>query len=342
MRQLGRSQPARRALRGRNETLRKPILSESVAVPGDFKVVGCDPVRCPGLSELPPPAPGKTGWPWTEAGPHLPDNLAHGSSWPKVSIVTPSYDQAQFIEETIRSVLLQGYPDLEYIIMDGGSTDGSVEIIRRYEPWLSHLHIGPDGGQAAAIAEGLRRATGEILAWLNSDDRYRPGALARVASFFTAHRRLAFGNGDVNQIDADGDLVQRIWAIRPTRFLTANLGVRCWPQQGCFWRRWAYEQVGGIDEDLQFCMDRDLFIRLAGMGPSSRIPGPPLADFRMHGQAKSSTMLDIAERESQTLMAKYGNPRVRSKTRLLRLLWRFWCQPTVMRRRLNQRYGWEW
>jgi glycosyltransferase involved in cell wall biosynthesis len=298
-------------------------------------------MRCPTVSELLPPIPGKTGWPWTEGSPPLPECTPSGSPWPRISIVTPSYNQGPFIEETIRSVLLQGYPHLEYIIMDGGSTDGSVEIIRRYEPWLSHLHIGPDGGQAAALVVGFGMATGDILAWLNSDDRYRPGALARVAGFFTQRRKLAFGSGDVNHIDSDGHLVQRIWAIRPTRFLTANLGVHCWPQQGCFYSRWAYEKVGGIEEGLQFCMDRDLFIRLAGIGPSRRIPGPPLADFRIHGEAKSSTIPHIAEEENDVLIAKYGHPRVRSNTWLLRLLWRFWCRPTVIRRRLNQRFGWE-
>ena len=87
-------------------------------------------------------------------------------------MVTPSYNQGTFIEETIRSVLRQGYPNLEYMVIDGGSTDGSVEIIYKYEPWPSYLHIGPDGGQAAAIAGGFRRATGEILAWLNADGRF--------------------------------------------------------------------------------------------------------------------------------------------------------------------------
>jgi glycosyltransferase involved in cell wall biosynthesis len=298
-------------------------------------------MRCPTVSELPPPNPGKTGWPWTGESPQLLEHTPSGPPWPRISIVTPSYNQAQFIEETIRSVLLQGYSDLEYIIMDGGSTDGSVEIIRKYEPWLSYLHIGPDGGQAPALVEGFSKATGDILAWLNSDDRYRPGALARVAGFFTKRRKLAFGSGDVHHIDSDGHLVKRIWAVRPTRFLTANLGVHCWPQQGCFYSRWAYDKVGGIDEGLQFCMDRDLFIRLAGIGPSRRIPGPSLADFRIHDEAKSSTIPDIAAEESDALIAKYGNPRVRSNTRLLWLLWRFWCRPTVIRRGLNQRYGWE-
>jgi GT2 family glycosyltransferase len=267
--------------------------------------------------------------------------MPSGVPWPRITIVTPSYNQAEFIEETIRSVLLQGYPDLEYIIMDGGSTDGSVDIINRYEPWLSDVRIGPDGGQAAGIGEGLRRATGEILAWLNSDDRYRPGAFQRVASFFANHPKVVFGNGDVNYIDADGHFVERIWATRPTHFVTANLGIHCWPQQGCFWRRWAYEQAGGIDTSLQFCMDRDLFLRLARIGPSRRIPGPPLADFRIHGQAKSSTILDIAKQESEALITKYGNPRIRSKERLLRILWWFWYQSVFVRRQLSRHFGWE-
>ncbi len=263
-------------------------------------------MRCPTLSELPTAPPGKTDWPWTEEGRQLPETMPDGSAWPAISIVTPSYNQAQFVEETIRSVLLQGYPDLEYIVMDGGSTDGSVDIIRKYTPWMAHVHIGPDGGQAAAIGQGFEQATGHILAWLNSDDRYRPAALERVASFFASRPAVVFGNADVNHIDPDGHVVERIWAIRPTRFLTANLGVHCWPQQGCFWRRWAYEEAGGMDSSLQFCMDRDLFIRLAATGPSRRIPGSPLAGFRMHESAKSSTIANIASLESEASTSTAG------------------------------------
>jgi len=298
-------------------------------------------MRFPNLSEFPPRPPGKTGWPWAEESPQLSDTMPDGSPWPRVSIVTPSYNQGQFIEETIRSVLLQGYPNLEYIIIDGGSTDGSVDIIRKYERGLAYWVSEPDRGQSHAINKGCQRATGEIMAWLNSDDRYWPGALARAARFFVSHPSIVFANGDVDYIDVDGRFVRRIHAIRPNWFLTANLGAHGWPQQGCFWRRRAYEQVGGIDSSLRFCMDRDLFIRLTRLGPSARIPEPPLADFRIHDQTKSSTILDVHAEESAALIEKYGNSRMRSMEWLVRLMWRIWLNTDRLRARLDRAFGGE-
>lgn len=288
-------------------------------------------MNSPPLSNLPVPSPSKIGWPWTQERPHLPEKMPTGLPWPRISIVTPSYNQAEFLEETIRSVLLQGYPNLEYIIMDGGSTDGSVEIIRRYEPWLSYVHIGPDGGQAAAIAEGFRHATGDILAWLNSDDRYLPRAFGRVAQFFVKRRGVGFGSGDVNLVDVDGNLIRRIYAVHPSFRLTVNLGQHRWPQQGCFWRRSAYEQAGGMDSSLTFCMDFDLFLRLSRDNTSRRIPGPPLADFRQHDQAKSSTIKHIQRAERVEIMREYGNPKLARHRRLLSYLWLLWTGPAYLR-----------
>jgi Glycosyl transferase family 2 len=299
-------------------------------------------MRCPRLHELPPQPSRRTGWPWTEESSPLPATMPKGSSWPRISIVTPSYNQGQFIEETIRSVLLQGYPDLEYIVMDGGSTDESVAIIHRYEPWLSHIHIGPDSGQAAALAEGFRHATGEILAWINSDDRYLPGAFARAARFFHRHPRTALGNGDVNIVDIQGSPISRIYAVRPHRFLTSNLGIHSWPQPGCFWPRWAYQQAGGVDASLRFCMDRDLFIRLLGAGHGCRIPGSPLADFRMHDTSKTSTIRQVGREESSLLLERYGSPMRVKAARLLWWGWRVWQWPGALRRRLNRRFGLEY
>src|SRR5262245_21335405 len=138
-------------------------------------------MQCPRLDQLPPPPAGRSGWPWTEATPRLPATLPDGAAWPRITIVTPSYNQAPFLEETIRSVLLQGYPNLEYIIIDGGSSDGSVELMRRYEPWLAYWVSEPDGGQSEAINKGWCSATGTVTTWLSSDDIYTPGALKAVA-----------------------------------------------------------------------------------------------------------------------------------------------------------------
>ena len=299
-------------------------------------------MRCPTLDQL-PPAPGKTGWPWTEESPQLPDTLPGGQPWPRISIVTPSYSQGQFIEETLRSVLLQGYPDLEYIVMDGGSADGSIGILRRYELFLSHLHIGPDSGQGSAIAAGFRRATGEVLAWLNSDDYYLPGTLARIGRLFAARPDLVFANGDVYFVDGKSRVISRIYAIRPRPIVTASFSYHSWPQQGCFWRWSAYEVVGGIDDSLHFCMDRDLFIRLTRFGPFCRVSGPPLAAFRVHGTAKSSTSrdLEVGERESDQLINRYGNPQLRRFPIALLFLWWPWVISAYLRRLFYELFGWE-
>src|SRR5579862_8034570 len=132
------------------------------------------------LASLPPPPPGRTGWPWTvETSPPVAAN-----AWPRITIVTPSYQQAAYVEETLRSVLLQNYPALEYIVIDGGSSDGSANLIERYASRLAYWHSQRDHGQADAINQGFDRATGEIVGWLNSDDFLLPGALFAVAQAF--------------------------------------------------------------------------------------------------------------------------------------------------------------
>jgi len=225
-------------------------------------------MRCPTLSELPPPPPGKTGWPWTEETPQLPDTMPHPSTgsgqvvpWPRVSIVTPSYNQAQFIEETIRSVLLQGYPNLEHIIIDGDSTDGSVEIIRKYEPWLTYWVSEPDRGQAEAINKGWERSAGHILAWLNSDDVYRPGALGRVAEAFQClDVVVAVGACAITDIDRNVVGCKLSRHLDPKHFLCGAENVP--GQPAVFLARRVIEEVGGLDESLHYVLDWEYWLRI--------------------------------------------------------------------------------
>jgi glycosyltransferase involved in cell wall biosynthesis len=214
--------------------------------------------------------------------------MPRGSGWPRVSIVTPSYNQEQFIEETMRSVLLQNYPNLEYIIIDGGSTDGSVDIIRKYEPWLTYWVSEPDDGQADAIKRGFERASGDILAWLNSDDTYEPGAIEAVVEHFRANpgARLVYGEGWY--MDSSGN------RLRPCRFVRStfpdNYIYNKDPilQQAAFWRRELWQDVGPLNASLNWVFDWDWFIRAHRTKRFHYLPGF-LASYRVHPDAKTRT-----------------------------------------------------
>jgi len=251
-------------------------------------------MRCPTLSELPPPPAGKTGWPWTEESPQLPDTMPDGRPWPRVSIVTPSYNQAQFIEEAIRSVLLQGYPDLEYIIIDGGSIDGSVDIICKYGPWLAYWVSEPDRGQADAINKGWQRATGQYVTWLNSDDFLLPLSLKQAVSALTNDDAFALVYGDVLVVDAySKPYAEPYHRVRGQPFNLEDMILR-WrnpvPQQGFLMRRSLLDQVGYLDEHFHFTMDFEYWVRIALTGGRGRYIPHVLAAFRSHRAAKSSSI----------------------------------------------------
>ncbi len=243
-------------------------------------------MRCPTLRELPPPPPGKTGWPWTEESPQLPDTMPDGRPWPRISIVTPNYNYGQFLEETIRSVLLQGYPDLEYIIIDGGSTDNSVEIIKKYEPWLAYWVSEPDRGQSDAINKGLQRATGEIAAWLNSDDTYLPGTLAVVANALVSNPQWVMVYGDCEKIDAESRIIGRLDA-RPFDFLLL-IKKDFIKQPAAFWRRYIHDTIGFLDTQLHYAMDYDFWLRIA-LKYENKVSYLPytLAQYRFHDMSKT-------------------------------------------------------
>lgn len=243
-------------------------------------------MRCPTLEGLPPPPHDKAGWPWTEGSPQLPGRMSEGHPWPRVSIVTPSYNQDRFIEETIRSVLLQGYPDLEYIVIDGGSTDRSVDIIRKYSPWLAHWISEPDRGQTHAINKGLSLVRGDIVAWLNADDTYALGAIAHIAPVMRANGRTAFVYGDCRQIDETSRPlgVYRAACDGLESFL---LFKACVPQPTVFFRRFLLDEVGYLDESLQYAMDFEFYMRVVTRHDLHSI-ARVLANYRIHGASKTS------------------------------------------------------
>ena len=230
---------------------------------------------------------------------------------PKITIVTPSYNQGEFIEATIRSILDQNYPNLEYIIMDGGSTDESVEIIKKYETSLSYWESHPDKGQADAIYRGFERATGEILGWVNSDDLLLPGALVKVGNWFAMHPHEEWVVGGSTTIDQGGEILRDRFGFPQCRFgahVTFHklLFYGCpFVQPASFWRRSAFFEVGGFEKSFHFCFDYDLFFRLSRRHPSGCIK-KMLAAFRVHKASKGGTLRDVQNVENKLLWEKYG------------------------------------
>ncbi len=204
---------------------------------------------------------------------------------PLVTVVTPSFNQAPYLEATIQSVLAQTYPQVEYIVMDGGSTDGSLAIIQKYADRLAFWASAPDRGQTDAINQGFARANGQILAWLNSDDTYLPNAVAEAVAFLEAHPEVGLVYGDTNFIDASGQVIGRFNA-RQTSYARLRRGGVYIPQQSAFWRADLWRQVGPLDPSFYFAMDYDLWVRLARV--SEIYYHPRLwANFRLHGGAKT-------------------------------------------------------
>jgi glycosyltransferase involved in cell wall biosynthesis len=244
-------------------------------------------MRCPTLADLPPAAPGRAGWPWRETTPDPPEAAPAQRPWPRISVVTPSLNQGRFLEGCIRSVLLQAYPDLEYIVLDGGSTDGSAAVIRKYDSWLAHWSSQPDDGQAAAVNAGWRRATGEIIGWLNSDDLYCPGALLRVAQEFAADEEAVAVVGGGFLIDGNGRIGSRKAAQR-LDLRRALMGYH-FDQPTVFLRRRVFHEVGGLDTRLDLAMDWEYWTRLLLHNPASafRYTEAALAMWRYWPGAKS-------------------------------------------------------
>jgi glycosyltransferase involved in cell wall biosynthesis len=209
------------------------------------------------LQQLPTPPEGRTGWPWTIETVHLPAGFGE-RAWPKISIVTPSFNQGQFIEETIRSVILQNYPNLEFIIADGGSTDETVSIIKKYTPWISSWSSAPDGGQVRALNKALQRTSGVILNWLNSDDLLLPGALFAVAELFLLRKDVDLVSGARLQRSAATG-TEEIWMPWPKQWPMIALGFPLVPQETTFFSRRLWDAFGAFDPTLDYAFDGAFF-----------------------------------------------------------------------------------
>ena len=204
------------------------------------------------VAELPPPPVGRSGWPWTEGTPiGTSGGILRQDEWPKITVVTISFDQAEFLEETIRSVLLQNYPNLEYIIVDGGSVDDSIKIIRRYEDHIDSWVSETDKGQSHALNKGFARATGNIHAFLNGDDIYEPGALWACAREFEKGHKWIFGQVRYYRADVGYWQVPQLPGRRFTDwFVTCPIS-----QPGCFWAAELAHAAGPFREELSSFLD---------------------------------------------------------------------------------------
>lgn len=237
------------------------------------------------------------------------------SNLPKISVITPSYNQAEFLERTLRSVLDQNYPNLELIVIDGGSTDGSVDIILRYQDRLAYWVSEPDRGQTDAINKGLQRATGEWVAWQNSDDVYYPRVFDDLARAVRSHPEVDLVTGNINLIDQFDRVLRDVHYVNPSHGALLAEGMVL-TNQAAFWRRRVHEDIGWLDESLHCSFDYEWFLRLTKKYRGihvNRIWG----GYRLHDATKTSTLNQKFVEENSKILQ--GRVFPRGKKRLYQL-----------------------
>jgi len=240
-------------------------------------------------------------------------------SWPRISIITPSFNQAAFLERTILSVLDQGYPNLEYIVIDGGSTDGSVDIIKRYQERLAYWASEPDRGQVHAINKGLRMATGEWVAWQNSDDIYYPGAFESFARKAVRSPYVDLIIGNMNLIDKDDKVLRDIKYVRPNYHALLAEGMVL-VNQAAFWRQCVHDNIGYLNETLDCLFDYEWFLRLMHGRRASHVK-ETWGALRLHDNTKTSKRQKVFEAETQRVLhGRLVSPLVKRLYQLRRLL----------------------
>ena len=237
---------------------------------------------------------------------------------PLVSIVTPSFNQAQYLEKTIQSVLEQDYPNLEYLVVDGGSTDGSLDVIKKYADRLAWWVSEPDCGQTEAINKGFQHANGKIYAWLNSDDTYQPGAIREAVEFLQRNPQVVLVYGDAHYIDENGTVIGDFPAAQ-TDLRRLRRGYVHIPQQASFFTAAGWEAVAPLDQSFYFAMDYDLWVRLAQVGPIIYYPRL-WANFRLHQDAKTIAADERCWPEMLRVHYRDGGSRDAP------IVWKFWLR----------------
>ena len=251
-------------------------------------------MKCPRLNELPEPPAGRTGWPWTDEADNA-EWLSRRSEWPRVSIVMPSFNQKDYVEESLRSVLLQGYPDLEFFVYDAKSKDGSAEIIRKYALWVAYWVSEKDKGQSDAINKGLRRSTGKYFNWQNTDDVLAQCSLFKAVNALLEHPEAGYVHGYRHAIYANGKMhsTSEYSYGPPSRFVpdvgTSIANLKTGMQPGCLMDKQLVDKVGGVDENLHFVMDIDTLLKLSVIRPPLYLH-EKLVNYRCHVGTKSNNV----------------------------------------------------
>ncbi len=255
--------------------------------------------------------------------------MSDGSGWPRISVVTPNFNYERYLETTLRSVLLQGYPNVEYLVQDDGSTDGSAVLIRRYEAHLAHWSTEANAGQVPAINRGMRRSTGSILCYINSDDYFLPGAFRAAAEYLHAHPEVDMVNGRCRFVDQDEKEIGRHFGDITRLDEVLDLWDVWWAkrqfiQPETFWRRRMYEKVGDFRNDLHIVFDYEYWVRALGAGAVIRRLDYETAAFRFQPVQKTSDADRVVQEELRVVNEWIWDPRVplsRSRRRELQGQW---------------------
>ena len=256
------------------------------------------------------PATDRTGrgWPWDQYADAPAKPPSDAKQWPRITVVTPSFNQGGFLEETIRSVLLQDYPNLQYIVVDGGSTDGSREILEKYREHIGHVICEPDDGQSDAICKGLAIADGDFFNWINSDDLLMPGVLWELGRLFLLPIDLytfsvsVFGEGVDPYLMVNRNLNAKA-ILRADRY--------SFSQPGLWFRTQLVRDCGGIDRELNYGFDWDLLIRYLAAHPRVCYSATVGAGFRLHAESKTS--VETAKQDEGANRFRQESARIRDK-----------------------------